>query len=79
MKRTSKDLAEMQKITKDIIKTAVNADEHAVAEYVRSVCEQMSAVGEDLRQYNLVRTSGFSPEGMVVQYSIEKKEHRDEN
>ncbi len=75
MTKTAKDLAEMQEITKDIIKTAVKADEYAIAEYVRRVCEQMSAVGEDLKQYNLARTiDNRDVMNMQVIYSIEKKE-----
>lgn len=75
MSKTEVDLGTIRKATDKIIKTAVKADEHAIAEYVRNVCERMAAVGEDLKQYNLVRTvdNRYVTEMRVV-YSIERKE-----
>lgn len=64
----------MSTITNNIIKTAVKADEYAVAEYVKQVCEQMSEAGVDLSEYNLVRTvDNRDLTDMKVIYSIEKK------
>lgn len=73
MSKATKDLAEMRKITENIIKTAVKADEYAIAEYVKSVCEQLATAGEDLRQYQLVRTvDNRDLLDMQVIYSVEK-------
>ena len=72
--QTDIDLSTIRDLTTNIIKTAEKADEYAIAEYVKSVCDQMSAVGEDLKQYKLVRTSIIDITGGKIQYSIEKKE-----
>lgn len=75
MSKTEIDLKTIREVTDRIVKTAVKADEYAIAEYVRSVCEQMAAVGEDLKQYHLVRTvDNRVVSDMRVIYSIERKE-----
>lgn len=64
----------INEVIKDTAKDSVKNEDYAIAEYVRQVCEQLKGAGEDIKDYKLVRVSGFNVEYGLIQYSIEKSE-----
>lgn len=80
MSKTEKNLARMRELTENILKTAVKADEYAVAKYVDNVCKQLELAGEDLTSYRLVRTvDNRDVTSMQVIYSVEKTGKANDN
>lgn len=74
MSKQISELSDIHEITKKYVKAQVDADDQAVSQYVKNVCEQLLMAGEKIQDYVLVRQGDFESFAGRIQYSIERKE-----